>query len=1284
MPRIEGAKEALLRFLVEPAGTAAVDQPKNPLREVPSGSVLKGVVGERSLVESGAERGVYLKGVFVTVSLPKDLPPGKEVLVQLFQKPEGVELRYIAARPSSGADQVAALLAETLKLPAGEVQELTDGLKAALTNPNYVNLAAGDREETSTGQAFSAALKTLAKLEGLLKEQQLHDPKVLTEALGQSGAQDTDEALSLLEEKVAQLQVFRSAHSALAKTVQVETAIAKALQQFEAANQAPLGKELEAIGAELENIAAKWTVKSPAQEQLRELAQEFRGSLSNLQKTGLSDQETRSLLQNTARSLRAVLETLAKPAGPAPLEPNRVLGARGGRELAQLLIQLERLSTLGPSGVETAVLLKSVDRAAALLQKEESLAARGAAAKLAHFSQATRAALGQGATLQELFRKTAAELKPLIETPADPARANRAEQIQAPLRLLEKIEGLERSLTAAALGRAAVGKLESAPPGSGVQRLLEVFKELGSSGGAEGRYTVQAFREFVHGQLELLKNVEGSLLKVLRVSSASGDLALLQEELKLVPKDLKQLLGSGQGAAFQALVERLRTALEGEAQGSLPEPEFIKVLRESSRALTALMPAAAEQAGEPAAPPRSFQVLIKAMVAQLDTVASLREALASLRQEAGENMFRPSVPGASKSETLQNAAFETALHEFEKQAQVSGEAAGAIEKLSLSLRSLQKDGGGPRPALVEALRQFVEEQTQILEAAKQSVGELLQEVAGQRTAAPVGAEPEMVLMPWQMDFRKRIGEFLKTVAALQTLNTRGGAALPQEAAELVAELAGKLQSLVDGGESFLVILRSIQEISRAWSGREGWAELQQKLTGSTRFPGSGGAVDRLSQGAPGQDLLRDLFDQLDDLSQVPDVKSWGRAVKGREELTFALGLFEPMAADAQPPIGAESYPKLLLSKLRDLRLALALVNNHQEFLRAGADGQFLDGLKDLSEKLQTTSSVKDLLGALSDFAARLRQTEGAALAAAPAAAAGPGALARGVAQFVEVNITAILRGVEIAAGRLPDWEILLRSLTLPLEQAPAERSGQSVSELVKLIRGLLQKREDQGAVSTLEERFNEISRALTEELDGDAEKSENSRKLILKKNMAQFKAALEQARSTALTNGEGAISPSACTQLENIFKGQELLRQMNPLLQRAGEPVFLLFPMMLQGFLTQLELSHEAFYEGIKNKTGTGKKPGQEKVERIAFELSLPGMGLVCVRCAKRSRELFVRFLVEEDRLRSFLTGELPKLASRLEAKGYGRIDCQVLEERPVPERPAWVTNLVTRSGVIA
>jgi hypothetical protein len=144
--------------------------------------------------------------------------------------------------------------------------------------------------------------------------------------------------------------------------------------------------------------------------------------------------------------------------------------------------------------------------------------------------------------------------------------------------------------------------------------------------------------------------------------------------------------------------------------------------------------------------------------------------------------------------------------------------------------------------------------------------------------------------------------------------------------------------------------------------------------------------------------------------------------------------------------------------------------------------------------------------------------------------------------------------------------------------------------------------------------------------------------------------------------------------IEQSVIAQQILRQAAPSVRAAGEPVFLLFPGILQGMLSQVEVVD---YRPGKTDLRAEREDGvSESFHRLEFQVQLPSLGVVTARIAYRNAEILLRIEVESEDARRFIARRVQQLTPVLRAIGFQSIDFTVALSCGVGVRPEWIQEV--------
>ena len=131
--------------------------------------------------------------------------------------------------------------------------------------------------------------------------------------------------------------------------------------------------------------------------------------------------------------------------------------------------------------------------------------------------------------------------------------------------------------------------------------------------------------------------------------------------------------------------------------------------------------------------------------------------------------------------------------------------------------------------------------------------------------------------------------------------------------------------------------------------------------------------------------------------------------------------------------------------------------------------------------------------------------------------------------------------------------------------------------------------------------------------------------------------------------------------LDNLAQSQETLSQLNPLMNAMGEPALILFPFIFQGLLNHSKIYIEAddrVHRKNKDDTKQNEESGTDgPYQRVQVSVPLPTLGTVDVDIAHRSKEILVRFTVEDHEVGQFILEQLEGLASILREQGFDQAE---------------------------
>jgi len=201
--------------------------------------------------------------------------------------------------------------------------------------------------------------------------------------------------------------------------------------------------------------------------------------------------------------------------------------------------------------------------------------------------------------------------------------------------------------------------------------------------------------------------------------------------------------------------------------------------------------------------------------------------------------------------------------------------------------------------------------------------------------------------------------------------------------------------------------------------------------------------------------------------------------------------------------------------------------------------------------------------------------------------------------------------------RFSDFQELTKNLSFILDgtiENVSDKSTNSIAvELLRLLKGRLA---NEGLAKWLEFENGETDLHRTEllgKLISDLEASFTREDKNLTGTIKQAQAILKKQFNKAIADNKLDFANSeinkAVQSFDNLVKSQEILQRINPLVQAAGEPTFLMFPMLIGGFLSKLEASFypaENVYDQEKNQSGG---EGGKSLSKFSFKIELPNLG---------------------------------------------------------------------------
>lgn len=292
------------------------------------------------------------------------------------------------------------------------------------------------------------------------------------------------------------------------------------------------------------------------------------------------------------------------------------------------------------------------------------------------------------------------------------------------------------------------------------------------------------------------------------------------------------------------------------------------------------------------------------------------------------------------------------------------------------------------------------------------------------------------------------------------------------------------------------------------------------------------------------------------------------------------------------------------------------------------------------------------------------------------------------------SLKALSSALQKALTKLPkmpesDWQQLLPPGFDPLEApefliAPGGLAiGKLTSIQIRAIKGIvaaLDKFSTLKASGTeLPPQLESVLSELSQEVDQAVKHQEPLKKEILQKALQQVSSAEQSVKNMAQQKDLLA------GRVEQFIQGQETLQTLNQAMKILSQPSFVFMPLLVHGFLSQLELSipnNSALNPDEKEKSPRSGK--SKKDDEILFSLSLPSIGNVSVAMTHSQKSANVSITFEDEAVAEFMRKLLPQLESRLQSIGFDPMLTAKVDSHRASVKPAWLQELINPSRVIA
>lgn len=141
------------------------------------------------------------------------------------------------------------------------------------------------------------------------------------------------------------------------------------------------------------------------------------------------------------------------------------------------------------------------------------------------------------------------------------------------------------------------------------------------------------------------------------------------------------------------------------------------------------------------------------------------------------------------------------------------------------------------------------------------------------------------------------------------------------------------------------------------------------------------------------------------------------------------------------------------------------------------------------------------------------------------------------------------------------------------------------------------------------------------------------------------------------------IDTDTLNRVSQLVHSQDTLLRMIPVIKSLGEPVLMLFPFIIGGFLTRGQISFStSHHDGRDTQSSSQGTGAAELFSRIKIVLPLPSLGDVLVDAAYRPGEMLLNFGLENSDAATFFESRCVDLRRILQALGYTKIQISVVE----------------------
>ncbi|MCB0335367.1 MAG: flagellar hook-length control protein FliK [Bdellovibrionales bacterium] len=250
----------------------------------------------------------------------------------------------------------------------------------------------------------------------------------------------------------------------------------------------------------------------------------------------------------------------------------------------------------------------------------------------------------------------------------------------------------------------------------------------------------------------------------------------------------------------------------------------------------------------------------------------------------------------------------------------------------------------------------------------------------------------------------------------------------------------------------------------------------------------------------------------------------------------------------------------------------------------------------------------------------------------------------------------ILKQLNLDSAALPEVKGVFEIL-LSFQTQIAQRAGAGSEDVSTLIPQLMQ-------------RLAHIS-----------EESAEVQRRELKQFLKDFSSSAKEKILSAINPDLNAKRLEQLKKVERILRSQEILDQLNPILKASGDPVLLLFPNIIQGFLSTIEVTLHPPVETVDDHGEGSQRKRESKQTHATLKVELPKFGKLLVDLHHGDKRLSMEFTFERQAVKSFVDSKLGVLKKALQAHGLEEVNLFTRVGTVNTNAPEWVTSL-THDGI--